>query len=104
MVQNVETSSLFIYFLGNLVEGDNEINETKEEETLCCDDEPMSKRVPLAPFGFVTYKLQGDLWGNQESRDQERLVYLRSAADSWLKQLNVHDHHDYSFFSMNKSL
>lgn len=57
----------------------------------------------MAPFGLVTYKLQGDLWGDQESCDQERLVYLRSAADSWLKQLNVHDHHDYSFFSMNKS-
>uniref|UniRef100_A0A1J3DHI4 Uncharacterized protein n=1 Tax=Noccaea caerulescens TaxID=107243 RepID=A0A1J3DHI4_NOCCA len=83
---------------GNLVEGDNEI-----KETLWCDDEPVIKRLPMAPFGLVTYKLQGDLWGDQESCDQEWLVYLRSAADSWLKQLNVHDHHDYSFFSMNKS-
>ncbi|CAA7029514.1 unnamed protein product [Microthlaspi erraticum] len=84
---------------GNLVEGDNE-----NKETLWCDDEPVIKRLPMAPFGLVTNKLQGDLWENQESCDLERLVYLRSAADSWLKQLYVHDHHDYSFFSMNKSL
>ncbi|EOA38202.1 hypothetical protein CARUB_v10009679mg [Capsella rubella] len=92
-------------FQGHLVEGDDddEINETMDEETLCCEDESVTKRLPLPPFGLVSYKLQGDLWGNQESSDQERLVYLRSAADSWLKQLNVHDHHDYIFFSMNKS-
>ncbi|XP_010459396.1 PREDICTED: uncharacterized protein LOC104740482 [Camelina sativa] len=91
-------------FQGNLVEGDDEINETMEEETLCCEDESMTKRLPLPPFGLVSYKLQGDLWGNQESCDRERLLYLRSAADSWLKQLNVHDYHDHIFFSMNKSL
>lgn len=90
--------------LGNLIEGEDAINETMEEETVCCDDESVNKSLPLAPFGLVTYKLQGDLWGNQESCDQERLIYLRSAADSWMKQLNVHDYHDYSFFSMNKSL
>ncbi|KFK42312.1 hypothetical protein AALP_AA2G239500 [Arabis alpina] len=90
-------------FQGNLVEGDNRTTKAMEKGTLCGDDESETKRVSLSPFGLVTYKLQGDLWGNQESRDQERLVYLRSAADSWLKQLNVHDHHDYNFFSMNKS-
>ncbi|CAF2109202.1 unnamed protein product [Brassica oleracea var. botrytis] len=90
---------------GDLVEGDNENNKTMEEETFRCADEPVvTKRLPLAPFGLVTYKLHGGLWGNQESCDQERLLYLGSAAESWLKQLNVHDHHDYSFFSMNKSL
>ncbi|CAN8292768.1 unnamed protein product [Cochlearia groenlandica] len=83
-------------------EGEGEMNKAMEEETLCCDDGTVTKSLPLAPFGLVTYKLQGDLWGNQESCDQERLVYLRSAADSWLKQLNVHDHHDYNFFSMHK--
>ncbi|KAL0697852.1 hypothetical protein Bca4012_053974 [Brassica carinata] len=88
---------------GNLAEGGNENNKSMEEEMLCCDDAPVTKGLPLAPFGLVTYKLHGGLWGNQESRDQERLVYLGSAAESWLKQLNVHDHHDYSFFSMNKS-
>ncbi|KAF8048992.1 hypothetical protein N665_2334s0003 [Sinapis alba] len=90
---------------GNLVGGDNKNNKTTEKETLSCDDEPVvTKRLPLAPFGLVTYKLHGGLWGNQESCDQERLFYLGSAAESWLKQLNVHDHHDYNFFSMNKSL
>ncbi|KAG2305355.1 hypothetical protein Bca4012_061935 [Brassica carinata] len=92
---------------GNLVEGEDENNKTMEvEEKLCYEDEPVvtTKRLPLAPFGLVTYKMQGDLWGRQESGDQERLVYLGSAAESWMKQLNVHDHHDYSFFSVNKSL
>ncbi|KAL1224070.1 hypothetical protein V5N11_031219 [Cardamine amara subsp. amara] len=91
-------------FQGNLGEGDDEINETMEEKTLCFDDASVTKRVPLAPFGLVSYKLQGGLWGNQESGDQERLAYLGSAADSWMRQLNVHDHLDYSFFSMSKSL
>ncbi|CAH8357199.1 unnamed protein product [Eruca vesicaria subsp. sativa] len=90
---------------GNLAEGDNENNKTPEEETLHCDNEPVViKRLPLAPFGLVTYKSHGGLWGNQESCDQERLVYLGNAAESWLKQLNIHDHHDYNFFSVNKSL
>ncbi|AAF97263.1 Strong similarity to a hypothetical protein T18K17.12 gi/6598871 from Arabidopsis thaliana BAC T18K17 gb/AC010556. EST gb/AI996552 comes from this gene [Arabidopsis thaliana] len=91
-------------FQGNLIEGDDEINETMKEETLCFDEGPVTKSIPLAPFGLVSYKLQGDLWRNQECGDQGRIVYLRSAADSWLKQLNVQDHHDHSFFSMNMSL
>ncbi|KAF8085528.1 hypothetical protein N665_0665s0037 [Sinapis alba] len=91
---------------GNLVEGEDENNKTMEEEKLYFEDEPIvtTNKLHLAPFGLVTYKMQGGLWGRQESGDQERLVYLGSAAESWLKQLNVHDHHDYNFFSVNKSL
>ncbi|XP_061951146.1 uncharacterized protein LOC133674157 isoform X2 [Populus nigra] len=54
--------------------------------------------ISLPPFGLATYKLQGNLWINPETSDDERMIYLESAADSWLKQLNVH-HHDYSFFT-----
>ncbi|CAH8334667.1 unnamed protein product [Eruca vesicaria subsp. sativa] len=80
-------------FQDNVVVGD-------QEETEYCEESVMSKRIPLPPFGLATYKMQGDLWG-KTGFDQERLDYLQSAADSWLKQLNA-DHHDYNFF-MNSS-
>uniref|UniRef100_A0A1J3INM2 Uncharacterized protein n=1 Tax=Noccaea caerulescens TaxID=107243 RepID=A0A1J3INM2_NOCCA len=77
-------------FQDNVVEG-------KEEKTECFEEaDVMKKRIPLPPFGLATYKMQGDLWGNT-GFDQDRLVYLQSAADSWLKQLNA-DHHDFTFF------
>ncbi|KAG9442027.1 hypothetical protein H6P81_017881 [Aristolochia fimbriata] len=41
----------------------------------------------LPPFGLATYKMYGSLWINSEAGDQERLVSLFNAADSWLKQL-----------------
>lgn len=60
--------------------------------------------ISLAPFGLATYKMQGDLWLNPESSsDHERLAFMYSAADSWLKQLNVH-HHDFNFFSFHSTL
>lgn len=80
-------------FQDNVVVGD-------QEEMECCEESVMNKRIPLPPFGLATYKMQGDLWG-KTGFDQDRLVYLQSAADSWLKQLNV-DHHDFNFF-MNSS-
>ncbi|XP_013649605.1 uncharacterized protein BNAA07G30660D isoform X2 [Brassica napus] len=79
-------------FQDNVVEGDSSNNKVMEE-TDCC---VVNKRIPLPPFGLAAYKMQGDLWG-KTGFDQDRLVYLQSAADSWLKQLNV-DHHDYNFF------
>ncbi|KAL1194095.1 hypothetical protein V5N11_014130 [Cardamine amara subsp. amara] len=82
-------------FQDNVVEGDQS-NNIGEDETECCEESVMNKRIPLPPFGLTTYKMQGDLWG-KTGYDQDRLVYLQSAADSWLKQLNV-DHHDYNFF------
>lgn len=54
--------------------------------------------ISLPPFGLATYKMQGGLWINPETSDDERMAYLESAAGSWLKQLNVH-HHDYNFFT-----
>ncbi|CAD5317071.1 unnamed protein product [Arabidopsis thaliana] len=80
-------------FQDNVVEGDQSNNN---EETEFCEDSVINKRMPLPPFGVTTYKMQGDLWG-KTGFDQDRLLYLQSAADSWLKQLNV-DHHDYNFF------
>ncbi|KAJ4844485.1 hypothetical protein Tsubulata_006321 [Turnera subulata] len=59
--------------------------------------------ISLPPFGLASYKMQGDLWINPETYDYERIFYLSSAADSWLKQLNVH-HHDYNFFTCHAEL
>ncbi|KAG6589211.1 hypothetical protein SDJN03_17776, partial [Cucurbita argyrosperma subsp. sororia] len=55
--------------------------------------------IPLAPFGVVTYKMQGSLWmAGNDGRDQERLMSLSSMAESWLKQSKV-QHHDFNFFT-----
>ncbi|KAI9175138.1 hypothetical protein LWI28_027918 [Acer negundo] len=57
-----------------------------------------SGRISLTPFGLTSYKMQGDVWVKPDTYDQERLINLHRAADSWLKQLNVH-HHDFNFFT-----
>ncbi|XP_062118073.1 uncharacterized protein LOC133831697 isoform X2 [Humulus lupulus] len=56
--------------------------------------------ISLPPFGLATYKMEGDLWLKPEAYDYQyqRIVNLYSAADSWLKQLNV-KHHDFNFFT-----
>ncbi|URD93596.1 hypothetical protein MUK42_01307 [Musa troglodytarum] len=54
--------------------------------------------ISLFPFGLATYKLQGGLWRNPESSDDEMINSLYSAAYSWLKQLGV-EHHDFDFFT-----
>ena len=59
--------------------------------------------ISLPPFGLASYKMNNDIWLNQESADHERASYLHCAADSWLKQLNFH-HHDFNFFTFHSSL
>lgn len=56
--------------------------------------------ISLPPFGLATYKMQCDLWLNTDPNDYESISCLYSAADSWLKQLNV-PHHDFNFFTSN---
>ncbi|KAK7314829.1 hypothetical protein VNO77_33357 [Canavalia gladiata] len=67
----------------------------------CTENE--SDYASLPPFGLASYKMQGDIWLNPEPYDNERISYLYSAADSWLKQLNVH-HHDFNFFTLHSTL
>ena len=55
-----------------------------------------SGSISLPPFGLATYKMQSDLWLNTDLNDYEKTSHLCSAADSWLKQFNVH-HHDFDF-------
>ncbi|XP_031499759.1 uncharacterized protein LOC116264015 [Nymphaea colorata] len=66
-------------------------------------DDPMRKvedserMMPLPPFGLATYKMQGRVWNDPESTDQEHIISMLSAAASWLKQLGV-QHHDFNYF------
>lgn len=62
-----------------------------------------SVRICLCPFGLATYKLQGDLWLKPETSDYGMITDLYNAADSWLKQLNVH-HHDFNFFTFHSAM
>ncbi|ESW24495.1 hypothetical protein PHAVU_004G135500 [Phaseolus vulgaris] len=62
-----------------------------------------SEHVSLLPFGLATYKMQGDVWLNTDPYDNESISCLYSAADSWLKQLNVH-HHDFNFFTLHSTM
>ncbi|MED6197108.1 hypothetical protein PIB30_053594 [Stylosanthes scabra] len=59
-----------------------------------------SSSLSLPPFGLATYKMQEDLWLNPDPCEYEKVSYLYSAADSWLKQLNVY-HHDFNFFTQH---
>ncbi|KAI4351950.1 hypothetical protein L6164_006248 [Bauhinia variegata] len=87
-------------------------NDIDTGKDTCCNsyelggeksEKKKSDSISLPPFGLGTYKLQGDLWLNPGSCDQERIGVLHSAADSWLKQLNAH-HHDFNFFTFHSTL
>ncbi|XP_059647243.1 uncharacterized protein LOC132293690 [Cornus florida] len=74
-----------------------------EEILGCKSKEKESDGVALPPFGLASYKMQGDLWMKPSTSDHERLMYLYSAADSWLKQLSV-QHHDFSYFTSHSTM
>ncbi|KAK3225477.1 hypothetical protein Dsin_005339 [Dipteronia sinensis] len=79
------------------------VDENNSSNTCCSEVAGKPKgassgSISLIPFGLTSYKMQGDVWVKPDSCDQERLINLHSAADSWLKQLNVH-HHDFNFFT-----
>ncbi|KAJ7970113.1 Protein of unknown function (DUF789) [Quillaja saponaria] len=93
-----------------------ECDDNDMGKDMCCSDvvgrtageksnKASSSCLSLPPFGLATYKMQGDLWLKpvSSSDDYERISYLYSAADSWLKQLNVH-HHDFNFFTFHSTL
>ncbi|XP_039135284.1 uncharacterized protein LOC120272512 [Dioscorea cayenensis subsp. rotundata] len=72
------------------------------ENDLCCNiagkTGKKANEVSLRPFGLAAYKMQGTLWMNPETDDQEKFINLFDAADSWLKQLRV-QHHDFNYFN-----
>lgn len=82
------------YFADNTTDG--------MENDLCCNiagkTGKKANEVSLRPFGLAAYKMQGTLWMNPESDDQEKFINLFDAADSWLKQLRV-QHHDFNYFN-----
>ncbi|KAF5176492.1 Plant/protein [Thalictrum thalictroides] len=73
--------------------------DSSAEQELCLVQRMRRKGVTLSPFGLATYKMQGSVWVSAENgQDEERLVSLYSAADSWLKQLGA-QHHDFNYFT-----
>ncbi|KAG2384974.1 uncharacterized protein HKW66_Vig0120660 [Vigna angularis] len=86
-----------------------ECDEMEIGNDLCCSNEgenckkQKNDHVSLLPFGLATYKMQGDVWLNTDPYDNESISCLYSAADSWLKQLNVH-HHDFNFFTLHSTM
>lgn len=86
----INFSDLLTNFLD--LDHEDEIRSTKTKQKNV-------RGIPLAPFGAVTYKMQGNVWvSDKSSRDQDKLNSLGSVADSWLKQLRV-QHHDFNFFN-----
>ncbi|KAK7278330.1 hypothetical protein RJT34_23358 [Clitoria ternatea] len=59
--------------------------------------------ISLSPFGLATYKMQRDIWLNSDPSDNQSVLDMYNAADSWLKQLNSH-HHDFNFFTLHSTL
>lgn len=73
--------------------------DSGSEEEMGLVERMTKKGVTLSPFGLATYKMQGSVWmSNENGQDEERLLSLYSAADSWLKQLGA-QHHDFNHFT-----
>lgn len=89
------------------------VKECDDTDNSCCSEvaegtegkpkRKSSSKIALTPFGLATYRMQGDLWLNPDTSDQERILDLFNAADSWLKQLSVH-HHDFQFFACHSNM
>ncbi|WJX19067.1 hypothetical protein P8452_08800 [Trifolium repens] len=60
--------------------------------------------VSLSPFGMASYKMEKTFWLSSSECGNARILDMFSAADSWLKQLNVHHHHDFNFFTLRNPL
>lgn len=102
----LETVLLIIYIYSDSAKEYEDIDLGKEIircgwEKKCLKSRK-SGNIGVSPFGVATYKMCDDIWVNSESCDQERLSFLHNAAESWLKQLNVH-HHDFNFFAFHSS-
>ncbi|XP_062103984.1 uncharacterized protein LOC133815121 [Humulus lupulus] len=51
----------------------------------------------IRPFAAATYKMNGELWMNPETADQQKIGSYLDATTSWLKLLRF-QHHDFNFF------
>ncbi|KAH7692222.1 hypothetical protein IHE45_01G050700 [Dioscorea alata] len=84
---------------------DSIIGDVIEKDSCCSivdktgrNQNETNEYISLPPFGLATYKMQGNLWIDQEAGDHKQFIRLFNAADSWLKQLRVR-HHDFTYFS-----
>ncbi|GKV05398.1 hypothetical protein SLEP1_g17416 [Rubroshorea leprosula] len=60
-------------------------------------------KISLSPFGLATHKMQGDLWVKPDTLEHENMENLKSAASSWLKQLEI-EHHDFKYFKLHTAV
>ncbi|CAN6463320.1 unnamed protein product [Victoria cruziana] len=97
-VKDLSACFLTYHTLSSSFQDDGTESEQKDAEDLMGRRKCKDNIIALPPFGLATYKMQGRLWLNAERGDQERLVALLSAADSWLKQLGA-QHHDFNYFN-----
>ncbi|KAH9781159.1 hypothetical protein KPL71_008354 [Citrus sinensis] len=96
-------SSIFQESVKEYDDTDNSCYSEVAERTEGKPKRKSSSKIALTPFGLATYKMLGDLWLNPDTSDQERILDLFNAADSWLKQLGVH-HHDFKFFACHSNI
>eukprot|EP00250_Pteridium_aquilinum_P004718 c14920_g1_i3 orf=153-464(+) len=54
--------------------------------------------LELPAFGLASYKLRGPFWDLAGPSDKQRLAWLATSADEWLRQLRV-QHPDFNFFA-----
>ena len=68
------------------------------------EEKALEKRseARIAPFAAVTYKMNGELWTNPETPDEEKISSCLNAAASWVKLLDFY-HHDFCFFMARRS-
>ncbi|XP_066345550.1 uncharacterized protein [Miscanthus floridulus] len=72
------------------------------KDIVALDSVQAFNHMALAPFGLATYKLDAKVWASPNSGDQEHISSLFDAAQSWLKEHNIH-HHDFNYFSQRYS-
>ncbi|KAG6526409.1 uncharacterized protein LOC122047608 [Zingiber officinale] len=101
-VKDLSTCFLTYHTISTLFQENNDVLEEVTEDSCSANTGDMMEKtrgsISLRPFGLATYKLEGDLWINPETSDNEVMSTLYSAAYSWLKQLVV-EHHDFDFFT-----
>ncbi|KAK2989512.1 hypothetical protein RJ640_005404, partial [Escallonia rubra] len=103
-VKDLSACFLTFHTLSSSFQDDAVDNDEEAEDPLLEKSKGKgSGKIFLPPFGLATYKMQGDVWINSDASEYGRLIDLHSAADSWLKQLNVL-HHDFNFFTSHSTM
>ncbi|KAI4301456.1 hypothetical protein L6164_034734 [Bauhinia variegata] len=62
-----------------------------------------SPKISLPVFGLASYKLRGSILTSDGPSEWQQEKSLLQAAESWLRHLDVNNHHDFQFFSNHSS-